>query len=274
MKLKKRIKKGRVYWFLYQYDQYLEKVDGDPDSWLQDEIEKATKAMNFPRVDELRKIQRRRHPGLKPTADNCHLDCRALETLTAADFPFGLPDAIITDPPYGQEYLAVYETLAVKAAEFLKPGGSLFVMVGQSYLPQIMESLNRHLTYQWVISYLTPGGQSAQLWARKVNTFWKPVLWYVRGEYDSHWIGDVVKSAVNDNDKRLHQWGQSESGMADLVKRVSKRGDVICDPFMGAGTTGKVCLDLGRRFVGFDKDRVAYETTCTRLGYVDARAPV
>ena len=26
-------------------------------------------------------------------------------------------------------------------------------------------------------------------------------------------LGDVIKSDVNDNDKRFHGWGQSESGM-------------------------------------------------------------
>ena len=152
-----------------------------------------------------------------------------------SDLKLGLADVIVTDPPYPKEFLYLYDLLAVKARELLKPGGSLITMVGQSYLPEIMSKLGTTLQYQWTISYLTPGGQSAQLWDRKVNTFWKPVLWYVNGEYSGRWIGDVSKSAVNDNDKRFHHWGQSESGMADLIRRFTKAGDVILDPFMGAG---------------------------------------
>jgi site-specific DNA-methyltransferase (adenine-specific) len=30
-------------------------------------------------------------------------------------------------------------------------------------------------------------------------------------------------------------------------------GDLVCDPFTGCGTTGVACLQLGRRFVGFEQ---------------------
>ena len=177
----------------------------------------------------------------------------------------GSIDAIITDPPYPEEYLYLYGILAREAKRLLKPGGSLLVMTGQSYLPQIMEMMTAFMTYQWTLSYLTPGGQSPQIWQRKVNTFWKPIIWFINGEYDGDWIGDVCKSAVNDNDKRYHDWGQSESGMTDLVHRFTYPGDLILDPFCGAGTTGIVSLEMGRRFIGIDKDRTAIETSASRI---------
>jgi len=98
-----------------------------------------------------------------------------------ADNEVGDVDFIITDPPYEEEYLPLYGDLARKAQGWLPEGGSLLVMTGQSYLPEILATMTPHLTYQWTLSYLTPGGQSAQLWQRKVNTFWKPVLWFVKG---------------------------------------------------------------------------------------------
>jgi hypothetical protein len=57
-----------------------------------------------------------------------------------------------------------------------------------------------------------------------VNTFWKPVLWFVKGEYDAKWIGDVAKSDPNDNDKSLHVWGQSVLGMVSLTERFEMEG--------------------------------------------------
>jgi site-specific DNA-methyltransferase (adenine-specific) len=54
-------------------------------------------------------------------------------------------DWIITDPPYPREFLPVYADLAATAARILRPGGSLLCMVGQSYLPQIVERLTEHL---------------------------------------------------------------------------------------------------------------------------------
>ena len=163
-------------------------------------------------------------------------------------------DVIITDPPYDKSIEQCCLDLSALAAVVLKPGASCLVMVGQSYLPAALAALASKLTYNWVIAYLTPGGQSAQLWKRKVNTFWKPVLWFTKGNYSGEWRGDVCKSDVNDNDKKHHKWGQSESGMADLVGGYSAPADVVLDPFCGAGTTGIVCAGLGRRFIGADID--------------------
>lgn len=174
-------------------------------------------------------------------------------------------DFIITDPPYPREYLPVYETLAKMAARTLKPGGSLLVMIGQSYLPEILALMTPHIRYHWTLAYLTPGGQAVQLWQREVNTFWKPVLWFVNGEYGGDWIGDVCKSSTNDNDKRFHSWGQSESGMADLIERFTYPGQLICDPFLGGGTTGAVAVKLARRFIGMDISAEAVNTARVRI---------
>jgi 16S rRNA G966 N2-methylase RsmD len=170
--------------------------------------------------------------------------------------------AILTDPPYSQEFLPLYEDLARLAKPVLKPDGVLAVMVGQSYLPEILTRMTKHMTYRWTLAYLTPGGQAVQLWARKVNTFWKPVLLF-GGE--GSWLGDVIKSDVNDNDKRFHAWGQSESGMARLVECLTAPGDLVCDPFAGGGTTGVVCAALGRRFIGCDIDAEAVKLGNARI---------
>jgi DNA modification methylase len=37
-----------------------------------------------------------------------------------------------------------------------------------------------------------------------------------------------------------------------MIKAGSRPGDVVLDPFSGSGTTGKVALELGRRFIGVD----------------------
>lgn len=142
-------------------------------------------------------------------------------------------------------------------------------MIGQSYLPEILARMSTALDYRWTLAYLTPGGQAVQVWDRKVNTFWKPILLFTNGKSDSaDWLGDVTSSAVNDNDKNHHYWGQSESGMADLIDRLSKPGDLVCDPFLGGGTTALVCHELGRRFIGCDIDQQCLDTTVERFANV------
>jgi hypothetical protein len=174
-------------------------------------------------------------------------------------------DWIITDPPYPKEFLPVYSDLGAFAARTLKPNGSLLCMVGQSYLPDVLARLSEHLRYHWTVAYLTPGGQAVQLFDRHVNTFWKPVLWFVNGEYTGDWIGDVTRSDTNDNDKRFHHWGQSESGIADLLERFTLPNEVVCDPFVGGGTTAVVAVEMGRHFIGIDRDPDAIRTTRERL---------
>lgn len=182
-----------------------------------------------------------------------------------ADIPEASVDLILTDPPYPAEYIPLYSEIGYMASACLRPGGALAAMVGQSYLPAIIERLSEHLAYHWTIAYMTPGGQAVQLWQRKVNTFWKPVLVFSKGEYDGEWLGDVARSDVNDNDKRFHHWGQSESGTKSLMERLSKPGDMVVDPFVGGGTTAVVAALTGRRFLGCDLDAKAIETTTYRL---------
>ncbi len=174
-------------------------------------------------------------------------------------------DVILVDPPYAVEFLPEWEALGKFAARILKPGGSLVAMSGRGNITEVLTYLASNLSYHWIIAYLTPGGQSPQIWDKRVNSFWKPVLWFVKGDYAGPWLSDVATSAVNDNDKEHHAWGQSESGFADLVEKFSKPGDLVCDPMMGAGTTGIVCLRLNRRFLGIDCDPAAFEETKRRL---------
>ncbi len=168
-------------------------------------------------------------------------------------------DAVITDPPDPEKYLPLYEELAKHCAKARIK--IVAAMAGQSYLPQIYAAMSKHLKYRWTLAYMTPGGQAVQQWQAKVNTFWKPILLF--GESDE-WFGDVAVSKSNDNDKRFHGWGQSESGMIDLVDRLSKPGHLVCDPFVGAGTTAIASLVLGRKFIGCDIDPLHAETAKAR----------
>ena len=181
----------------------------------------------------------------------------------AADILDGSIDLILTDPPYPAEYIYLFDDLALLAGRVLKPGGLLAAMVGQLYLPQYIERLSSQLTYHWTLAYLTLGGQSPQIWPKRINTFWKPILVFSNGKYDGDWIGDVSRS--DNNDKRFHKWGQSESGMFDLIDRLSKPGDTVLDPFCGGGTTGLAAIVSHRLFIGIDNDPSAIQTAANRL---------
>ena len=162
-------------------------------------------------------------------------------------------DFIITDPPYPKEYLYLYGVLAKRANEWLKPGGAVVAMCGQSYLNEIYEMMSKHLEYYWTACYLTPG-QPTPLRQVNVNTTWKPLLIFKRHDekYAGKIFGDVFKS--DGNDKDFHKWGQSISGMTDILSRICLQWQYILDPFCGAGTTGIAALNHGCLFDGIDID--------------------
>jgi len=219
---------------------------------------------------EIGKAERAAKKNAAPDNLPDHGDRWQLYTCDILNAPIddGSLDWIITDPPYAKEHLEVWNKLGLFAATALKPGGSLVAMAPQSYLPEIIKLLSVYtdawnMKYQWTLAYLTPGGQSAQLWDRKVNTFWKPLLWFTQGDYNGDWMGDVCNST--ENDKRYHKWGQSVSGMAAVIDRFTLPGELICDPFCGAGTTGVAAVQMNRLFIGVDVDPDAITTTKERL---------
>ena len=179
-------------------------------------------------------------------------------------------DFIITDPPYPKEYLPLYGVLAKRSAEWLKPGGLLVAMCGQSYLNEIYELMGQSLEYYWTACYLTPG-QATALWQKQVISNWKPVLIYgINRYYGGKIFSDVYKS--DSNDKALHKWGQSVSGLYSLVRNICLPGQSILDPFCGAGSTGVAALMHGCLFDGLDIDQESVNITRGRLAEYDSEA--
>ena len=50
-----------------------------------------------------------------------------------------------------------------------------------------------------------------------------------------------------------------------LVDWTSDPGEIICDPFMGSGTTGVAACKLGRRFIGIEIDARYFDLACQRI---------
>jgi DNA modification methylase len=53
--------------------------------------------------------------------------------------------------------------------------------------------------------------------------------------------------------------------MRHWIGNSTQPGETILDPFMGSGTTGVAALQLGRSFIGIEKDPRWFETACRRI---------
>lgn len=165
-------------------------------------------------------------------------------------------DAIITDPPYPKEFLPLYGKLAQLASEASVP--VVAVMCGQSYLPRIIAEMTEHLEYRWTLCYHTPG-PATRLWDRRLESNWKPVLLFGGSKF----LNDFLTSEAPD--KEHHDWGQSISGTLELVKRLTDPNQLVCDPFLGGGTTAFAAISSGRRFCGCDIEPQSIQQTWKRL---------
>lgn len=50
-----------------------------------------------------------------------------------------------------------------------------------------------------------------------------------------------------------------------IVGDYSRPGETVCDPFMGAGTTGVAAVLEGRNFIGVEIDPAAFDIACKRI---------
>lgn len=80
-------------------------------------------------------------------------------------------------------------------------------------------------------------------------------------------------AGVGWNDK-ARMGGKPTALMRALVGDYSKVGDLVLDSHMGAGTTGVACAMLGRRFVGVENDRQAFDIACDRIENAYRQAPL
>jgi len=190
------------------------------------------------------------------------LICKDIKEITEKDVQYNSLDWIITDPPYPKKYLSLYQDLSMFGMKYLKPGGSLICMSGQSYLPEVIKKLNMYLDWHWCCAYLTIG-DATQIYHRKIATNWKPLLWFTKGKRKGPFMKDLFQSM--NREKEFDEWGQSESGMKDIIEKLTYSGELICDPFMGTGTTGYIALSLKRNFIGIEIDEQKYIDAKKRL---------
>ena len=56
-----------------------------------------------------------------------------------------------------------------------------------------------------------------------------------------------------------------------IVGACSNPGDLVVDPFNGSGTTGAVCVELGRRYLGIEKSATFADLARKRLLAMEAK---
>ena len=84
------------------------------------------------------------------------------------------------------------------------------------------------------------------------------------------WINDIggsktVHQFQNIIGNKVHPTEKPVDLMQFYIKNSSSEGDLVLDPFMGAGSTGIAALNSGRNFIGFELDEEYFEIAKSRI---------
>jgi DNA modification methylase len=194
----------------------------------------------------------------------CMGDCRDIIGKWGDD-----PDWVVTDPPYGTGFVGGYnragatiandDNLDVTTAGIRlateQTGGKAMVF----YSPRVAPAFHAAFSFlQWsgqIIWDKVAPGMGGGLRYRHENI----ALFGDTSELEPAFS---VITEYRSPDEHPHQ--KPLRVMETLVSK-TKSDDVILDPFMGSGTTGVACANLGRRFVGIEIDEAYFEIACERI---------
>lgn len=167
---------------------------------------------------------------------------------------------IFTDPIY--ESIPQYEQVAILGKRVLKEGGSLICYAPTCSLPEILNVIGKHLTYNWMISIQYNGRHSRHM-GQSINFCWMPMVWFVKGKrIDKTFVDD---SLGRPPEKNLHEWQKPVAEAEYYIGRLTKPGDTVLDPLLGTGTTGEAAIKLGRKIIGIEINKKRYQVSLKRL---------
>lgn len=78
------------------------------------------------------------------------------------------------------------------------------------------------------------------------------------------WNG-MLQENMAKKEERYHPTQKPVELFKWILEKYSKPGEIICDPFLGSGTTAIACMKLQRQFIGIEKEPKYYEIALSRI---------
>ena len=73
------------------------------------------------------------------------------------------------------------------------------------------------------------------------------------------------KERLKKNGKKIHSTQKPEALLHRIILATTNKGDLICDPFLGTGTSAVVAKKLGRKYFGIEKDKKYFSAAFNRI---------
>lgn len=201
-------------------------------------------------------------------------------------------DLVLADPPYNvgqkfandnlsrEKYLSFMKHWITEAYRVLKDGGAFYMFhyfIGMWDIKPILDS------YEWEFINLIIWAYPNLMPSNKRKKYrwplsYQPIFYYGKN-YKRDLVGKLyglkvderkdvwLKTATQSNFKKEFRWHPSCKPIAVVEKiiKTTDENDIVLDPFMGSGTTGVACKELGRKFIGIEIEKKYFEIAEKRI---------
>lgn len=186
-------------------------------------------------------------------------------------------DAIITDPPYGINYVSQtgarikndkspFIWFLYDAFRVLKPGGSIVCFtrwdVEQAFI-DAMKLAGFQVKSEVIWDKVLHGmGDTKAAFAPSHEN----IVFAIKGRFafPGHRPRDLVTFQKINSFQMVHPTEKPVGLLANLITSVTKPGDLILDPFAGSGSTLVAAKKTGRRYIGVELDDEHFQTAQRR----------
>lgn len=190
----------------------------------------------------------------------------------------GKVDAVVTDPPYGKvnRESGGLRSLDKGVADivefdefwladtFSKIANSVYIWCGTEQVSEYRRAMvNAGMTTRLCIWEKTnPSPMNGQhLWLSSIETC---VFGRAKGAvFNEHCASPVWRMATQP--KEFHPTAKPVELMKIQIKASSNEEQIVLDPFMGSGTTGVAAVQMGRKFIGIEREPKYFEIACKRI---------
>ena len=176
--------------------------------------------------------------------------------------PDGSVDAVVTDPPYDDDYTWVLPFLESVSRKIVLTPGKIRAF-------DWIVKRKPDWEYIWKCNSRSFGGSACM----HIGT--EPILAYgfPLRPLGTDLLGPPIGGELGIVD---HPWPKPLGLITKLVSHWSNGSGTILDPFMGSGTTGVVCANLGRKFIGIEIEERYFNIACERIrrAYAQSRLPL
>jgi predicted RNA methylase len=74
-----------------------------------------------------------------------------------------------------------------------------------------------------------------------------------------------MPNVLRSDEKLKYPMQKPVSILRQMIEASTKEGDLVVDPFMGTGSTGVACVQLGRRFIGCEMNAKKFAVAESRI---------